>query len=74
MPEYIVERLDNEEQLTSFEARDLTDAVLVFQREIDEYSPFLLVEEWRKSSAFIVLLLPYGESITYMVGEVGRTD
>jgi hypothetical protein len=47
MPEYVVERLDNDGQLTSSDARDLTDAVLVFQREADEYSPFLLIEKFR---------------------------
>lgn len=76
MLRYALERLDTENQFFTFDAENLQDAVRIIMEvsRMKEFSEYLSVGEWRTSSALIVLRIPYGESIVYEVGELGRSD
>lgn len=73
MPEYVVEDLQTEEQVDSFEADGLIEAanlalLNMCQRISFQYS----TEIGDRSNVYISIKLPYGEVYRYEVGEVGK--
>ncbi|HNR58661.1 MAG TPA: hypothetical protein PKJ51_09405 [Methanothrix sp.] len=77
MPEYVVEvmgELGGEDQVDAFEAPNLSAAIRIVKLKVNEVIPLKCSIEERVSSAYITFPLPYGQKITYMVGETGRSD
>ena len=71
MKEFIVEDLQTEEQVDSFEAESLKDAVEFVLKGAD-FKKFNLVnvEYANSDTAYITISLPYGATYTYEVGEI----
>lgn len=77
MPEYVVEVMGEfgaEDQVDSFEAPNLEIAIGKVKLKVNEFIPLRCSIEERTSSAYLTFPLPYGQKITYMVGETGRSD
>lgn len=73
MPDYVFERLDTEEQVLVFRAKNLEMAIYELRREM-YLGKYKYEVEYRKHSAIISIKLPFNQELNYLVGEVGRSD